>query len=75
MNRETVHGFDLALIATNHAMVNREFADWSPYIVDTRKAMAGIRRSRGKNQGRTQRRKPTSTLKLGDLRDLGTSEN
>lgn len=31
------------LIATNHASVNyRELAEWSPCIVDTRNAMAGI---------------------------------
>jgi UDP-N-acetyl-D-glucosamine dehydrogenase len=42
-SREVVSGFDLALIATNHASVNyRELADWSPCIVDTRNAMAGI---------------------------------
>jgi UDP-N-acetyl-D-glucosamine dehydrogenase len=42
-SREVVGGFDLALIATNHASVNyRELADWSPCIVDTRNAMAGI---------------------------------
>ncbi|MDP3071624.1 MAG: nucleotide sugar dehydrogenase [Opitutaceae bacterium] len=42
-NRETVQGFDLTLIATNHASVNySELADWSPCIVDTRNAMHGI---------------------------------
>ncbi|MBL9188084.1 MAG: nucleotide sugar dehydrogenase [Opitutaceae bacterium] len=42
-NRETVQGFDLALIATNHASVNyHELADWSPCIVDTRNAMHGV---------------------------------
>lgn len=41
--RADVQGFDLALIATNHASVNyRELAEWSPCIVDTRNAMAGI---------------------------------
>jgi UDP-N-acetyl-D-glucosamine dehydrogenase len=42
-NRETVVGFDLVLISTNHASVNyRELAEWAPCIVDTRNAMAGI---------------------------------
>jgi UDP-N-acetyl-D-glucosamine dehydrogenase len=42
-NRETVAGFDLVLISTNHACVNyQELADWAPCIVDTRNAMAGI---------------------------------
>ena len=42
-NRQTVSGFDLVLISTNHASVNyRELADWAPCIVDTRNAMAGI---------------------------------
>lgn len=41
-DKETVAGFDLALIATNHACVNyQELAEWSPCIVDTRNAMAG----------------------------------
>jgi UDP-N-acetyl-D-glucosamine dehydrogenase len=42
-NREVIGGFDLTLIATNHACVNyQELADWSPCIVDTRNAMKGI---------------------------------
>jgi UDP-N-acetyl-D-glucosamine dehydrogenase len=42
-NRETVQGFDLVLIATNHASVNyRELAEWAQRIVDTRNAMADI---------------------------------
>jgi UDP-N-acetyl-D-glucosamine dehydrogenase len=42
-NRETIAGFDLVLISTNHASVNyKELAEWSPCIVDTRNAMAGI---------------------------------
>lgn len=42
-NRETVSSYDLVIISTNHACVNyRELADWSPCIVDTRNAMAGI---------------------------------
>jgi UDP-N-acetyl-D-glucosamine dehydrogenase len=43
-DRETISSFDLTLIATNHACVNyQELADWSPCIVDTRNAMAGIK--------------------------------
>jgi UDP-N-acetyl-D-glucosamine dehydrogenase len=42
-SRETVAGYDLVLISTNHASVNyRELAEWAPCIVDTRNAMAGI---------------------------------
>ena len=42
-NRETIAGFDLVLISTNHASINyKELADWAPCIVDTRNAMAGI---------------------------------
>ena len=42
-NKQTISGFDLVLISTNHASVNyRELAEWSPCIVDTRNAMAGI---------------------------------
>jgi UDP-N-acetyl-D-glucosamine dehydrogenase len=42
-DRETISGFDLVLIATNHASVNYpQLADWAPCIVDTRNAMAGI---------------------------------
>jgi UDP-N-acetyl-D-glucosamine dehydrogenase len=42
-DQETIQGFDLALIATNHASVNyQELAEWSHCIVDTRNAMAGI---------------------------------
>lgn len=42
-NRANIAGFDLVLIATNHACVNyRELADWAQRIVDTRNAMAGI---------------------------------
>jgi UDP-N-acetyl-D-glucosamine dehydrogenase len=42
-NHETVSGFDLVLIATNHASVNyKELAAWSDCIVDTRNAMSGI---------------------------------
>jgi UDP-N-acetyl-D-glucosamine dehydrogenase len=43
-DRQTVSGFDLVLIATNHASVNyNEVADWAACIVDTRNAMAGIK--------------------------------
>jgi UDP-N-acetyl-D-glucosamine dehydrogenase len=39
-SKETVSGFDLVLIATNHANVNYdELAEWAPLIVDTRNAM------------------------------------
>jgi UDP-N-acetyl-D-glucosamine dehydrogenase len=42
-NRKTISGFDLVLLATNHACVNyRELADWSPCIVDTRNALAAV---------------------------------
>lgn len=42
-NRETISGFDLALIATKHSSVNyQELSQWSPIIVDTRNAMSGI---------------------------------
>lgn len=42
-DRDTVAGFDLALIATKHAGVNyHELAAWVPLIVDTRDAMAGV---------------------------------
>ena len=42
-NRATVQGFDAVLLATNHASVSyQELADWTPCIVDTRNAMAGI---------------------------------
>ena len=42
-DRAIVAGFDVVLIATNHASVNyQELADWAPCIVDARNAMAGI---------------------------------
>lgn len=42
-DRETISGYDLVLIATNHACVNyQELAEWADCIVDTRNAMAGI---------------------------------
>jgi UDP-N-acetyl-D-glucosamine dehydrogenase len=44
--RETVAGFDCALISTAHDSVNyRELAEWSSCIVDTRNAMASFRQS------------------------------
>ena len=42
-DRDTIAGFDLVLIATNHACINyQELADWATCIVDTRNAMSGI---------------------------------
>jgi UDP-N-acetyl-D-glucosamine dehydrogenase len=42
-NRETVQGFDVVVIATNHQVVNyQELADWSQCIVDSRNAMAAV---------------------------------
>jgi len=42
-SRETVQSYDAVIIATNHQSVSyKELADWSPCIVDTRNAMAGI---------------------------------
>ncbi len=42
-NRETISGFDVVLIATNHACVNyHELVEWAGCIVDTRNALAGI---------------------------------
>jgi UDP-N-acetyl-D-glucosamine dehydrogenase len=47
-NRETISSYDLVLISTNHASVNyQELAEWSPCIVDTRNAMAGIKTQPG----------------------------
>lgn len=47
-DRATVQGFDLVLIATNHASVNyQELADWAPSIVDTRNAMTGLKTKPG----------------------------
>jgi UDP-N-acetyl-D-glucosamine dehydrogenase len=46
-NRQVIGAFDLALIATNHAVVNyQELADWAPCIVDTRNAMQRCKTSR-----------------------------
>jgi UDP-N-acetyl-D-glucosamine dehydrogenase len=42
-SRATVQTFDAVIISTNHQSVNfRELAEWSPCIVDTRNAMAGV---------------------------------
>jgi UDP-N-acetyl-D-glucosamine dehydrogenase len=42
-NRETVQNFDAVIISTNHHSVScQELAEWSPCIVDTRNAMAGV---------------------------------
>ena len=47
-NRQTLEGFDAAIIATNHQAVNyQELADWSPCIVDTRNAMAAVKTKPG----------------------------
>lgn len=47
-NRDTIGGYDLVLIATNHANVNyQELAEWSACIVDTRNAMAGLKTKPG----------------------------
>ena len=47
-DKETITGFDLVLIATNHACVNyQQLADWTACIVDTRNAMAGIGNTAG----------------------------
>ena len=42
-NEPTIRGFDAVLISTAHAGVNyRELAAWSPLIIDSRNAMAGL---------------------------------
>jgi UDP-N-acetyl-D-glucosamine dehydrogenase len=42
-DRTTIAGFDVVLIATNHACVDyAQLADWAPCIVDTRNAMAKV---------------------------------
>jgi len=47
-NRETVAGYDLVLIATNHASVDyKQLAEWAKCIVDTRNAMNGIQTKPG----------------------------
>ncbi len=48
-NSKVVSGFDLVLIATNHACVNYyELAEWAKCIVDTRNAMSDIPAKSGK---------------------------
>ena len=47
-NQKTLKGFDVVLIATNHAIVNyQELAAWAPMIVDTRNAMAVVKTKAG----------------------------
>jgi UDP-N-acetyl-D-glucosamine dehydrogenase len=47
-DRSTLEGFDAAIIATNHQVINyQELADWSPCIVDTRNAMAVVKTKPG----------------------------
>lgn len=47
-DRQTLSGFDAAVIATNHRAINyQELTDWLPCIVDTRNAMAQIRTKPG----------------------------
>jgi UDP-N-acetyl-D-glucosamine dehydrogenase len=42
-NLEMVQSFDAVIIATHHQSLNcQELAEWSPCIVDTRNAMAGV---------------------------------
>jgi UDP-N-acetyl-D-glucosamine dehydrogenase len=48
-NRKIISSFDLVLISTAHDAINfQQLADWSPLIVDTRNAMAGIKIADGK---------------------------
>jgi UDP-N-acetyl-D-glucosamine dehydrogenase len=47
-DRNNVASFDAVIVATNHQAVNyRELADWSPCIVDTRNALAGVKTQPG----------------------------
>lgn len=47
-DQATIAGYDLVLIATNHASVNyQELASWAKCIVDTRNAMSGIATAAG----------------------------
>jgi UDP-N-acetyl-D-glucosamine dehydrogenase len=42
-DRATISGYDLVLLATNHASVNyQELADWSLCVVDSRNAMNAV---------------------------------
>ncbi len=48
-NHKIISTFDLVLISTAHDAINfQQLADWSPLIVDTRNAMAGIKIAGGK---------------------------
>ncbi len=48
-NQTNIAGFDLVLIATNHASVHyRELGEWAQCVVDTRNAMASIKVAPGK---------------------------
>ena len=48
-NRAIIEGFDLVLVATNHATVNyEELAEWAHCIVDTRNAMARVKTAPGR---------------------------
>lgn len=47
-NEQTIKGFDLVLVSTNHTCVDyTELAAWAPCIVDTRNAMAGVKTAPG----------------------------
>ena len=47
-DRATLQGFDLVLVATNHANVNyQELADWTSCIVDTRNALSAVKTKPG----------------------------
>ncbi|MEP6685219.1 MAG: UDP binding domain-containing protein [Verrucomicrobiota bacterium] len=48
-SQTNIAGFDLVLIATNHASINyQELGDWAQSIVDTRNAMAAVQVAAGK---------------------------
>ena len=48
-DQAVIEGFDLVLIATNHACIDyQELADWGQCIVDTRNAIAGVKVAPGK---------------------------
>ena len=47
--QQTIAGFDVVLIATNHASINYgELGEWAECIVDTRNAMASVPAANGK---------------------------
>lgn len=47
-NQKTVSAYDAVIIATNHQAVNyEELLKWSPCVVDTRNALAGLRAAPG----------------------------